>query len=119
MDLYSITIMFKNSANVVRLMFKNGSNAQYAFDAFDQNAVIGAYVVTDDYGKKCVVRYDEYAAIAFAHTNNELNAAQDEQILQAHAQVALNKRAKSDTVLSAATREPSIVAPFSNGGMRQ
>lgn len=119
MDLYSITIMFKNSANVVRLMFKNGRAAEDVFGGFDLMAAVGAWTATDDYGKRCVVRYDEYAAIAFAHTNKELNAAQDEQILQAHAQVALNKRAKSDTVLSAATREPSIVAPFSNGGMRQ
>lgn len=112
MDLYSITIMFKN-----------GANAQDAFDAFDQKAVIGAYVATDDYGKKCIVRYEDYAAIAFAHTNNELNAAQDEQILQAHAQIQLGKRAKADPILSAASREPAIISPaggpFANGQMRQ
>lgn len=122
MDLYSITFMFRGSQNIVRLMYKNEASAKAAFDAFDSKAAMGAYSATDDYGKIAYVRYDEYAGMTFAHTNNELNAAQDEQILQAHAQLQLDKKVKADPILQAASRrDQSIItpAPFANGQMRQ
>lgn len=120
MDLYSITIMFRNSPNLVRLMFKNATTADAAFLKFDSSAVVGAYVATDDYGKVAVVRYDEYAGVTFAYTNNELNAAQDEQILQAHAQIQLNKKVAADSVLQAENKRQSIIQPaVMNGAMRQ
>lgn len=121
MNLYSITIMFRNSPNLVRLMFKNEATATAAFDKFSHSAVVGAYVATDDYGKTAVVRYDEYAGVTFAYTNNELSAAQDEQILQAHAQIQLNKKVSADSILQAENKRQSIIQPVSgaNGAMRQ
>lgn len=122
MDLYSITIMFRNSQNLVRLMFKNAITADAAFTKFDSGAVLGAYVATDDYGKVAVVRYDEYAGVTFAHTNSELSAAQDEQILQAHAQIQLNKKVAADSILQAESRKQSIIPAAGgnfNGQMRQ
>lgn len=122
MDLYSITIMFRNSPNLVRLMFKNSHTADGAADILSKMPLSPNDLaeMKDDYGKVAWIKWKEFAGATYAHTNGELNAAQDEQILQAHAQIQLNKKVAADMILQAESKRQSIIQPLQpNGAMRQ
>src|ERR1700744_5243885 len=112
MDLYSITVLFRGSPNVARLMFKGADSAQESLDAIC-NAVEsippGTVTVKDDYSKVLFVDGNGVGAASLAHINEELNAAADEQILQAHGQIKLQKRAKADPEIAAENRSPTQI----------
>jgi hypothetical protein len=71
--------------------------------------------ITDDYGNKARVDIREISAVVHTHINEDLNANQDLQILQAHANVKLQNRAATDPTLKAAMATQEMLARAANG----
>ena len=121
MDLYSVTVLFKHSPNIARLLFKRAESAQAVFDLLATAAI--KVSVDDDYHKSLFVHPEDISAISKAHINEELNATADEQILQTHGQIKLQKRAKQDPEIAAEMRTSSQLwqpgAQTPNGQFRQ
>lgn len=115
-DVYIINIAMNQPNAMAQLQFTDVLLANAA-DAALNNALLGdplAIVrVNDQYGISFAARPRDILCIAFIHKNRELDGAAELQILSAHANARLQKRAQRDPML----QQPGLAMP-ANGILR-
>lgn len=110
MDLWTLLIFLDTPGQPpIRLVYKDATRAASAYDHFNRSAGPGTEVrgESDDYGRRLSIDVRHCRALQLTHVNEELNGEIDLQLLQAHAQATLQKRASTDPML----RQPQGIVP--------
>ncbi len=106
MRLYIINITLSAIQQHIQLMFNDEARGRAAKDLIT-NAMRGSTLsveISDDYGRTVCVTPASIAAILFSDYATELSGRAEIQILEAHANIDLQKRAQQDQKLSNAQR---------------
>lgn len=123
MHLFTITISTLNQQGNVRLLFSDEARAlaawQRIFGNTEGTSAAARVTVDDDYGNFASLRRDVLAHVVMTDMTKGVQGEQDMAIFNAHAQIALQKRADSDQAISGAAKANQLRANLMNGSARQ